>query len=124
MLRGQISVYKRFVATVQDDEKMLRFVNSHDAPRLAALGTSCPDHFLRTKIKPLFVNWDPASGDIEKLKESVAEGMVEYRKDYASYYKNCKRPDSPADARSEPDGGSNSRPRHDCLGQRTRANRA
>src|SRR6059058_3305443 len=48
-LRGQISVYKRFVGTVQDDEKMLRFVNSHDGPRLAELGTSCPDHFLRTK---------------------------------------------------------------------------
>ena len=95
-LRGQISVYKRFVGTVQDDEKMLRFVNSKDAPRLAALGTSCPDHFLRTKIKPLFVNWDPASGDIEKLKESITEGLVEYRKDYADYYNKCKRPDSPA----------------------------
>ena len=54
-LRGQVSVYRRFVGTVQDDEKMLRFVNSIDGPRLAALGTSCPDHFLRTKIKPLFV---------------------------------------------------------------------
>jgi len=95
-LRGQVSVYKRFVGTVQDDEKMLRFVNSNDAPRLAALGTSCPDHFLRTKIKPLFVNWDPASGDIEQLKESILEGMVEYRKDYAAYYNKCKRPDSPA----------------------------
>ena len=95
-LRGQVSVYKRFVGTVQDDEKMLRFVNSKDATRLAALGTSCPDHFLRTKIKPLFVNWDPATGDIETLKESILEGMVEYRKDYAAYYNSCKRPDSPA----------------------------
>ncbi|HNU06794.1 MAG TPA: class II aldolase/adducin family protein, partial [Pyrinomonadaceae bacterium] len=54
-IRGQFSIYKRFVGTVQDDWKMLRFVNSHDGPRLAELGTSCPDHFLRTKIKPLFV---------------------------------------------------------------------
>jgi rhamnulose-1-phosphate aldolase/alcohol dehydrogenase len=96
VLRGQVSVNKRFVGTVQDDEKMLRFVNSNDGPRLAELGTSCPDHFLRTKIKPLFVDWDPASGDIERLKTSVSEGLVQYRKDYEAYYHKCKRPDSPA----------------------------
>jgi len=95
-IRGQVSVNHRFVATVQDDEKMLRFVNSQDGPRLAALGTSCPDHFLRTKIKPLFVDWDLAGGDLEKLKSSIQEGLVEYRKDYESYYNRCKRPDSPA----------------------------
>lgn len=95
-LRGQVSVSKRCVGTVQDDEKMLRFVNSHDGPRLAALGTSCPDHFLRTKIKPLFVDWDPATGDIEQLEASIAEGLIQYRKDYAGYYEGCKRPDSPA----------------------------
>jgi rhamnulose-1-phosphate aldolase/alcohol dehydrogenase len=96
VLRGQISVHKRFVGTVQDDEKMLRFVNSADAPRLAELGTSCPDHFLRTKIKPLFVDWDPQGGDVEKLKASLVEGLVQYRKDYEDYYNRCKRPDSPA----------------------------
>jgi rhamnulose-1-phosphate aldolase/alcohol dehydrogenase len=84
------------VGTVQDDEKMLRFVNSVDGPRLAELGTSCPDHFLRTKIKPLFVNWDPASGDIESLKTAISEGLVQYRLDYAAYYERCKHPDSPA----------------------------
>ena len=71
VLRGQISASRRFVATVQHDDRMLRFVNSHDAPRLAALGTSCPDHFLRTKIKPLFVDWDPAGGDVEALKAAL-----------------------------------------------------
>lgn len=95
-IRGQISVYKRFVGTVQDDAKMLRFVNSVDGPRLAELGTSCPDHFLRTKIKPLFVNWDPATGDIDALKTAIADGLVQYREDYAAYYERCKRPDSPA----------------------------
>ncbi len=59
-LRGQVSQYKRFVGTVQDDDAILRFVNSHDAPRLAELGTSCPDHFLRTKIKPLYRRLGPA----------------------------------------------------------------
>ena len=95
-LRGRLSVYKRFVGTVQDDEKMLRFVNSHDGPRLAELGTSCPDHFLRTKIKPLFVDWDPSSLDVEVLKHSLSEALVQYRKDYEAYYEKCKRPDSPA----------------------------
>ena len=69
-LRGQVSVSKRFVGTVQDDEKILRFVNSQDAPRLAELGTSCPDHFLRTKIKPLFVDWNPQTEDARRA-ESV-----------------------------------------------------
>jgi len=95
-LRGQVSVTKRFVGTVQDDERMLRFVNSHDGLRLAELGTSCPDHFLRTKIKPLFVDWDPASGNIDELKVSIREGLIAYRKDYEAYYDKCKRADSPA----------------------------
>ncbi len=95
-LRGQVSVDKRFVGTVQDDEKMLRFVNSVDAPRLAELGTSCPDHFLRTKIKPLFVDWNPASGDLDALKAAISAELVQYRKDYQAYYHRCKRPDSPA----------------------------
>ena len=94
-LRGQISVERRFVGTVQDDERMLRFVNSNDATRLAELGTSCPDHFLRTKIKPLFAEWNPESGDVETLKKALAEGLVQYRKDYEAYYNKCKRPDSP-----------------------------
>jgi rhamnulose-1-phosphate aldolase/alcohol dehydrogenase len=95
-IRGQVSLYKRFVGTVQDDERMLRFVNSHDGPRLAELGTSCPDHFLRTKIKPLFVDWNPETGDLESLKEAISEGIVEYRKDYEKYYDKHKHPDSPA----------------------------
>ena len=95
-IRGQVSADKRFVGTVQDDEKMLRFVNSHDGPRLADLGTSCPDHFLRTKIKPLFVEWDPASGNVEELRMSICKGLIAYRRDYEAYYNRCKRPDSPA----------------------------
>jgi rhamnulose-1-phosphate aldolase/alcohol dehydrogenase len=95
-LRGQVSAQRRFIGTIQDDEKILRFVNSHDAPRLAALGTSCPDHFLRTKIKPLYVAWDPQTEDAEVLKAKLAEGLVQYRQDYADYYKSCRRPDSPA----------------------------
>ncbi|HXI69758.1 MAG TPA: bifunctional rhamnulose-1-phosphate aldolase/short-chain dehydrogenase [Verrucomicrobiae bacterium] len=95
-LRGQVSQQKRFIATVQDDEKILRFVNSADAPRLAELGTSCPDHFLRTKIKPLYVAWNPQTEDAAALKRKLADGLVQYRKDYATYYDKCKHANSPA----------------------------
>ncbi len=94
-LRGQVSAARRFVGTVQDDDRMLRFVNSIDGPRLAALGTSCPDHFLRTKIKPLFVEWTPGD-DVKSLRAALTSGIEQYRKDYADYYSRRKRPDSPA----------------------------
>jgi rhamnulose-1-phosphate aldolase/alcohol dehydrogenase len=95
-LRGRVSQAKRFLATFQSGPTILRYVNSHDAPHLSELGTSCPDHFLRTKIKPLCVEWDPGTGDIESLKKKLDEGMEQYRKDYAAYYQACKRPHSPA----------------------------
>jgi len=95
-LRGQVSAQRRFIGTVQDDESIMRFVNSNDAPRLAELGTSCPDHFLRTKIKPLYVDWNPQSEDIASLKTKLTIGLQKYRQDYAAYYASCKRPNSPA----------------------------
>ncbi len=95
-LRGRVSGRKRVVGTVQEDDAILRFVNSHHAARLAALGTSCPDHFLRTKIKPLYVNWDPGAGDVDALKGTLAEGLEQYRRDYAAYYEEHKHADSPA----------------------------
>lgn len=94
-LRGQLSGSRRCVATVQDDDSMLRFVASNDGPRLAGLGTSCPDHFLRTKIKPLFVDWNPDSRDIDGLKTSLAAEVQRYRQEYEQYYNRHKRPDSP-----------------------------
>jgi rhamnulose-1-phosphate aldolase/alcohol dehydrogenase len=94
--RGQVSKAKRFIGTVQDDEKILRFVNSKDAARLAELGTSCPDHFLRTKIKPLYVDWNPQAEDTAALKQKLAAGLEAYRADYAAYYAKCKHANSPA----------------------------
>jgi rhamnulose-1-phosphate aldolase/alcohol dehydrogenase len=94
-LRGQISQQRRFIATIQDDDATLRFVNSVDAPRLAELGTSCPDHFLRTKIKPLYVDWNPHSETIDDLKRKLSAGLERYRADYARYYETFRRPDSP-----------------------------
>ncbi|HVU27465.1 MAG TPA: bifunctional rhamnulose-1-phosphate aldolase/short-chain dehydrogenase [Verrucomicrobiae bacterium] len=95
-LRGQVSQQKRFIATVQDDDKILRFVNSADAPRLAELGTSCPDHFLRTKIKPLYVAWGASTEDVPALKKKLSDGLARYRDDYKTYYEKCKHANSPA----------------------------
>ncbi|RYD21406.1 MAG: bifunctional rhamnulose-1-phosphate aldolase/short-chain dehydrogenase [Verrucomicrobiaceae bacterium] len=95
-LRGQVSQQKRFIGTVQDDAKILRFVNSKEAARLAELGTSCPDHFLRTKIKPLYVDWNPQTEDAASLKDKLAAGLEAYREDYAEYYSMCKHDNSPA----------------------------
>ncbi len=94
-LRGMVSQQNKFIGTVQCDESILRFVNSHDAPRLAELGTSCPDHFLRTKIKPLYVEWNPQKEDAAALLEKLSAGLAQYRGDYAAYYDACKRLDSP-----------------------------
>jgi rhamnulose-1-phosphate aldolase/alcohol dehydrogenase len=94
-LRGQLSQNRRFVGTIQDDEAILQFVNSVDAGRLAELGTSCPDHFLRTKIKPLYVDWKPREQKLEDLKLKLGTGLERYRQDYADYYNRCKHPDSP-----------------------------
>jgi rhamnulose-1-phosphate aldolase/alcohol dehydrogenase len=95
-LRGQVSQQKRFIGTIQDDERILRFVNSEDAARLAGLGTSCPDHFLRTKIKPLYVDWNPQGEDLPALKAKLQGRLEQYRADYAGYYNRCKRANSPA----------------------------
>lgn len=95
-LRGMVSQQQRFIATVHATDAVLQFVNSIDAPRLAELGTSCPDHFLRTKIKPLYVEWDPLRDSFETLLEKLEQGLVQYRADYRAYYNACKHPDSPA----------------------------
>ncbi len=95
-LRGKVSEQKRFIGTWQDDEATLTFVNSHDAERLAELGTSCPDHFLRTKIKPLYVDWNPQTGKLDDLKKKLEKGLESYRKDYLKYHEKCKHANSPA----------------------------
>lgn len=77
-------------------DDVMRFVNSADADRLAWQGTSCPDHFVRTKVRPLLVKWDAATGDAGSLIVAAKEGMEDYRRDYADYYQAHKSADSPA----------------------------
>lgn len=101
-LRGRVSRNKRFIGTVQMHEDVLEFVNSNDAPRLAELGTSCPDHFLRTKIKPLFVDWNPQTEDRDALRSKLDAGIAKYKEDYAAYYTDCRRSTSPDMRVSDP----------------------
>jgi len=95
-IRGMISSSERKVGHFDDQPAVLEFVASHDMERLAELGTSCPDHFLRTKRNPLVVDFDPARPDVEKTLEGLGAAVEEYRRAHAAYYERCKRPDSPA----------------------------
>ena len=94
-MRGLVSKENRFIATVEARPEVLAFCSSHDAPRLAELGTSCPDHFLRTKIKPLYLEWTPDEG-ANALLDRFKTGLETYRQDYTAYYEACRHPDSPA----------------------------
>jgi rhamnulose-1-phosphate aldolase/alcohol dehydrogenase len=94
-LRGEMAVTKRSIGTYFDHADVLEFANSIDAPMLAELGTSCPDHFLRTRIKPMFVDWNPQSEDLAALKAKIRSGAGAYRESYRAYYDANKEPDSP-----------------------------
>ena len=98
VLRGFCSSNTKMVGHFTDNEKVLEFINSQDLDRLAPLGTSCPDHFLRTKISPLVLNLQPgeALDDVAAVKAKLAPLFEDYRKLYADYYNSCKHPDSPA----------------------------
>jgi rhamnulose-1-phosphate aldolase/alcohol dehydrogenase len=93
--RGRVSAHKRQIGHHADAPEVLRFVNSRDAERLAHLGTSCPDHFIRTKIRPLYVPWDP-SAPIAELRPRFEAALVRYRQEYRAYYQAHAQPDSPA----------------------------
>jgi len=94
-LRGRVSASRRLIGHYTDLPEIQRFVNSKDAAELAYLGTSCPDHFIRTKVRPMYVPWEP-SGNLQSLKEQIDFALEKYRKDYASYYQSFAQTDSPA----------------------------
>jgi rhamnose utilization protein RhaD (predicted bifunctional aldolase and dehydrogenase)/NAD(P)-dependent dehydrogenase (short-subunit alcohol dehydrogenase family) len=94
-LRGRISTKNHWIANFTDAPDVLGFVNSTHAKDLSFLGTSCPDHFIRTKIRPLFIPW-PANADIATLKTQIDASLAEYRSQYADYYHGFATPDSPA----------------------------
>lgn len=97
-LRGMCSSERHMVGHFTDDERVLEFINSSDLPRLAPMGTSCPDHFLRTKIKPLVLEHadQTANRSPEDLNQYLTGLFEQYRADYTEYYESCKHPNSPA----------------------------
>ncbi len=97
ILQSATSV-SRALGHFTDDERVLEFINSNDLQRLAPMGTSCPDHFLRTKISPLVLplNATDDLSDIKALKEKLSPEFEAYRKMYADYYDTCKHANSPA----------------------------
>ncbi len=98
VLRGFCSSNTKMVGHFTDDESVLTFINSNELDRLAPMGTSCPDHFLRTKISPLVLPLQPADdlSDTDAVKKKISPAFDAYRKMYADYYNTCKHPNSPA----------------------------
>jgi len=98
VLRGFCSSETKMIGHFTDDERVLQFINSNDLERLAPMGTSCPDHFLRTKISPLVLDLSANEeiNDIAVLKKKIEPQFEEYRKMYADYYNTCKHQSSPA----------------------------
>lgn len=98
ILRGLCSSENAMIGHFTDDDKVLEYINSKDLERLAPMGTSCPDHFLRTKIKPLILNLTPEQdlSDEQLVLDKISNSFEQYRNDYREYYESCKHPNSPA----------------------------
>ena len=94
LIRGRVSAKQRLIGNFSDVPEILRFVNSADAETLARLGTSCPDHFIRTKIRPLFVRWD-GTGGATGFQTQLDSALEKYRRDYEKYYASFALADSP-----------------------------
>jgi len=95
LIRGKSSEVQRQIGHFNDAAQVLEFVNSQQLDQLAVLGTSCPDHFLRTKIKPIVLNYNPQQDNLAQVIESLEQNLSDYRADYDAYYARCKQADSP-----------------------------
>lgn len=95
-IRGLISEDSHKLGHFDDSPAVLEFVNSKNLRPLAALGTSCPDHFLRTKIRPLVIEFDPADPDVDEVVARLADDVAAYRADYTAYYERSRHDNSPA----------------------------
>lgn len=94
-IRGRIGKDERKLGHFDDQDAVLDFVNSKELKPLGALGTSCPDHFLRTKIRPLILDLDTSKPDVDALLAGLDQGLEDYRADYSRYYESCKHANSP-----------------------------
>lgn len=98
ILRGFCSSERKMIGHYTDDARVMEFINSNDLDKLAPLGTSCPDHFLRTKISPLVLELDPTEdlSDVEAIKAKLTPAFEAYREMYKEYHNTCKKSNSPA----------------------------
>ncbi|WP_296101401.1 bifunctional rhamnulose-1-phosphate aldolase/short-chain dehydrogenase [uncultured Agrobacterium sp.] len=94
-IRGRIGKDERKLGHFDDQDAVLEFVNSKELKPLGALGTSCPDHFLRTKIRPLILDLDTSKPDVDALLAGLDQALEDYRADYTRYYESCKHANSP-----------------------------
>ena len=94
-IRGRIGKDERKLGHFDDQDAVLEFVNSKELKPLGALGTSCPDHFLRTKIRPLILDLDTSKPDVDALLADLDQALEDYRADYSRYYESCKHANSP-----------------------------
>ena len=101
-LRGAVSSNRRVIGHVDTSDEALAFANSTWAEQLCGLGTSCPDHFLRTRISPMFIRWNPGSDDLASLRSRIDDRIVTYREDYGKYYQAFADAGSPALRDSNP----------------------
>lgn len=90
VIRGAVSDDKKMLLTYDSAEDVLEFVNSHDAAGLSQVGAACPDHLVHTKMKPLFVEWDPATKNAEQLAEAVKVGIENFKEEYKAYFERNK----------------------------------
>ncbi|MGY0691459.1 bifunctional aldolase/short-chain dehydrogenase [Virgibacillus sp. FSP13] len=90
VIRGQVSTDKKMIVTNDASEAILEFVNSQDAKELSQIGAACPDHLVHTKRTPLYVEWDPASKDVDSLIESIKTGIAAFKEEYVAYFERNK----------------------------------
>lgn len=90
VVRGAVSDQKKMILSWDDADDVLQFVNSHDAYELSQIGAACPDHLVHTKRVPLFVDWNPESGDVDALLEAVVNGIEQFKEQYRAYFERNK----------------------------------
>lgn len=90
VIRGAVSDEKKMLLTHDTAVDILEFVNSRDAAELSQVGAACPDHLVHTKMKPLYVDWDPSTKDADQLIETVKKGIADFKKDYEAYFERNK----------------------------------
>lgn len=90
VIRGAVSDEKKMILSADDAEDVLEFVNSKEAKQLSQIGAACPDHLVHTKRVPLYIDWDPTTGDIEALKRLIVEGVRGFKDEYKQYFERNK----------------------------------